>query len=357
MLDFVETVLEVQTQELGWPLPPSDCGEGGDTRFDFYLIEILDEGILGYAQPENIVGDNPNSDEVETWAGYSFLAIDNDFQGVSPPLSVMRATVAHEFHHGIQFGYDVADPFNWYYEATASWIEIKTSPADEDATNYTPAVFRQPDLCIGTLDEDTGVRVYGEWLLIDSMAQDYGNDGIRRIWEYMIDLDGMDSLYAFLDEMGSSPQEAVQRYAVRNLLLSYELGSSLPETVSVEATINEPGVVTPDDGVQELSYDYVLIRRRGIYTFSIDRSNLSIIVVGIDRGSGEAQVFDLGQSGTVDTTVFSNAYVIILNNDEHSDPNRCNFTDWELTVSDGSNDSQTPSTGEIFDARNFIPAG
>jgi hypothetical protein len=358
VLSFVETVLEVQTQQLGWPLPPSDCGEGGDTRFDFYLVEILDEGILGYAQPENIVGDNPNSELHETWAGYSFLAIDNDFQGVTPPLSVMRATIAHEFHHGIQFGYDVGDAYNWYYESTASWIEGQTSPEDEDATGYTAAVFRYPDLCIGTLDEETGVRVYGEWLLIDSLAQDFGNEGIMRMWEIIADNEGMDSYYRFLDEMGTTPQDALRRYAVRNLLRSYALGDSFPETVVVEGVVNGPDVIQPDNnGVQEMSADYLLIRRRGNYTFSIDNRDLSIVVVGVDRGTGEAQVFDLGQSGTVDTSEFSNAYVIILNNIQHSDINDCSDTDWELTVTDGGRDSQTPANGEVFDAQHFVPAG
>jgi hypothetical protein len=358
VLSFVEKVLEVQTQQLGWPLPPRDCGEGGDTRFDFYLVEILDEGILGYAQPENIVGNNPNSELNETWAGYSFLAIDNDFQGVTPPLSVMRATVAHEFHHGIQFGYDVNDAFNWYYESTASWIETQTSPEDEDATGYTAAVFRYPDLCIGTLDEETGVRVYGEWLLIDSLAQDFGNEGIMRMWELIADNEGMNSYYMFLNEMGSSPQDALRRYAVRNLLRATTLGDSLPETVVVEGVISDPEVIQPRrNGVQEMSVDYVLIRRRGNYTFSIDNRDLSLVVVGVDKGTGQAQVFDLGQSGTVDTTEFSNAYVIILNNLQHSDINDCSYSDWELTVTDGSRDSQTPANGEVFDAQNFVPAG
>ncbi|MDQ7035463.1 MAG: DUF6055 domain-containing protein, partial [Anaerolineae bacterium] len=358
VLAFVETVLEVQTQQLGWPLPPSDCGEGGDTRFDFYLSEILDEGILGFAQPENVVGDNTNSPRPEVWAAYSFLSIDNDFQGVSPPLSVMRATIAHEFHHGIQFGYDIGDATSWYYEATASWMELQTSIADEDATGYTESVFQQPDLCVGTLDEETGVRVYGEWLLIDSLAQDFGRDSIIRLWEGIADEEGMVNYYNYIAAMGGTPQSVLRHYAVRNLLRDYELGNSFPSTVRVEASINGTGIVTPSQsGVQEMSADYVLIRRRGNYTFAIDNSNLTVLVVGIDRGTGQAQVFDLGQNGTVDTTAFSNAYVIILNNNEHGAVDSCSATNWQLTVSDGSGSAATPANGESFNAQNFVPAG
>jgi hypothetical protein len=252
----------------------------------------------------------------------------------------------------------VGDDLKWYYEATASWIETQTSPAAEDATNYTPAVFRQPNLCIGTTNESTGVRVYGEWLLMDSLAQDYGGEAIIRLWELIADQEGMDSYYSLLDGLGTTPQETLRRYAVRNLLRSYDLGASLPETVTVQGVISAVGTIAPDSvGIEQMGADYVLIRRRGNYSFSINASNLSLVVVGIDRGTNQAQVFDLGQSGTVDTSAFSNAYVIVLNNDQHSDEDDCAATRWELSVSDGTGATQTPANGEVFDARYFAPAG
>jgi hypothetical protein len=358
VLDFVETVLKIQTQDMGWPNPLHDCGEGGDTRFDFYLQEILDaDDVLGYAVPGNTIGDNPDSDFTETWAAYSYMIIDNDFHGTNAPLVVMRATIAHEFHHAIQFGYDIADALNWYYEATASWIETKTS-TDQDATGYTASIMEQPDVCIGTLNEESGVRIYGEWLLIDSIAQDFGDDSIKRLWEYVADYEGMDVYYNFLDSLGTTPYDVLRRYAVRNLLIDYPFADAFPETVRVEASISNEGKITPrTSGVQEMSADYVLIRRKGVYTFSIDESKLSLVVVGIDRSSNEVQVFELEQSGTVDTSEFDNAYVIILNTDQHDDPNDCHETNWVLTVKDGSNQRLNASNGEAFDASNFIPAG
>lgn len=353
---FVEIVLEVQKDTLGWPLPPQDCGEGGDTRFDVYLLEVLDEGILGYAQPENGVGDNPNSDSVEEWAAYSFLVIDNDFEGTSEPLVVMRATVSHEFHHNIQFGYDISDAISWYYEATASWMELKTS-RDEDATGYAEAVFDEPDLCIGTLQDSSGVRVYGEWLLIDSLAQDFGDDSIKELWESIADFEGMSAYYGFLDNQGSTAQDVLRRYAVRVLLRDFEWGADLPGTVAVEETINGTGAYSSgNDGVEELSMDYLLIRRRGVYTFEIDDNDLVLIVVGINRGS-DVEVFELGQSGTVDTDDFDNAYVIVLNTNQHDDPGDCDELSWEIEVTDGEGQNLASSNGESYNIDNFEPAG
>ena len=163
--EFVEFVYDVQVNQLGWPAPPRDCGEGGDSRYDFYLINILDdESILGYASPEEIVGDNPATDLEEEWSAYGYMVIDNDYDGVPSPLVVMRATIAHEFHHLIQFGYETGEPARWIYEATSSWIETKTSATEQDVTDYTLSVFNEPNLCIGTSEDRSGLRVYGDWL-------------------------------------------------------------------------------------------------------------------------------------------------------------------------------------------------
>ena len=96
--------------EANWSPPTPDCGEGGDRRFDIYLQDSIGSiGALGYASPEIIVGDNPGTlDAVEQFAGYSYIVIDNDMNG---SIEVMQAVVAHEFHHNIQFGYDVYDPY------------------------------------------------------------------------------------------------------------------------------------------------------------------------------------------------------------------------------------------------------
>lgn len=357
----LDDILTIQVNQLGWPLPPSDCGEGGDTRFDLYLQEILDEGVLGYAVPEGLVGDNPNTpNRVEQWAAYSHLIIDDDFVGVTSPLPTMRATVAHEIHHGIQFGYDINDADRWLYEATASWIETKTYPRDEAASPYVDSLLNTTDLCIGSTpsEEIYDTRVYGEWLLIDSIAQDFGDHSINRFWEIIGEQEGIDNLYALLSELGTTPQEAMARFAVRNVILDYDLAPMFPSTIRIEGNINGVGDITPKlDGVSELGSDYLNVRIKGTYTFSVDQSNLELFVVGIDRALGEARVFPLGQSGTVDTTQFSHSYVIVLNDDPAPAPDTCTYTDWVVSVTDGSGQALNTPLDEVFDASNFVPAG
>src|SRR5690606_21969186 len=118
-------------------------------------------------------------------------------------------------------------------------IETKTSITEQDVTDYTRAVFNEPNLCIGTNEDRSGLRVYGDWLLIDSIAQDFGDEAIQRLWEIAVDEEGMDVFYDFLDELDTTPEDVLRRFAIRNLLFDYALGNEFPTTVDVEEVIED----------------------------------------------------------------------------------------------------------------------
>ncbi|MGJ3237543.1 MAG: hypothetical protein ACFE0Q_02445 [Anaerolineae bacterium] len=354
--DFVEDVLLIQTQQLGWPAPPQDCGEGGDIRYDFYLMNLLEnEGILGYAEPEEVVGDNPNSQIIEEWAAYGYMVIDSSYDSVSAPRVVMRATIAHEFHHLVQFGYDIADAAFWVYEATASWIETVTSD-EQDATDYTSAVFDEPQLCLGSMDDREGLRIYGEWLLIDSIAQDYGIESIVQLWEILAIEEGMDAFYEFVDLLNTTPEAIIRNYAIRNLLRDYALGDEFPGTVDTEAVIEDYETYESGrNGIEELGMQYLLIRGSRLYELELDTDDLMMVAVGINPNANEVDVFDLGTMGTIDTRPYDYSYIILINPDPHRDPDDCDEIDWELTVREGSNEDLIRSTDETFNAIYFNP--
>ncbi|MEO1164040.1 MAG: DUF6055 domain-containing protein [Chloroflexota bacterium] len=355
-MEFVELVLEVQLGELGWYAPPRDCGEGGDERYDFYIMEILDaDNILGFAQPQVIVGDNPSSPEEEEWAAYGYMALDNDYDGTPNPTLALQSTIAHEFHHLIQFGFDVNDESFWIYEATASWMETQTSDR-QDATDYVTTVFREPNLCIGSLNDRSGLRVYGEWLLIDSIAQDFGGESIITLWEIIAQEEGMDAFYEFLDEIGTTPEDVLRRYAIRNLLFDYELGDEFGRGVDVEETIQDFDDIESDrDGIEQMGVQYIFIRDSDTYTFEIDDDDFALVVVGINPDDDEVDVFDLGTEGTVDTDPYDYAYLIVMNLDQHDNADDCEEEDWEVEISDGSDDREDDPNGETFDVENFDP--
>ncbi|MCS7070803.1 MAG: PPC domain-containing protein, partial [Anaerolinea sp.] len=132
-----EEAFIAQRDTLGFTPPPANNG-----RFDVYLYDVVgkEEDALGYAQPEQIVGDNPNTSVREVRAATAYMVIDNDYAGTAgsaaEAIRVMRATVTHELNHLFQFGYDAEEPHNWFFEATSSWIEVATFPSDEEASDY-----------------------------------------------------------------------------------------------------------------------------------------------------------------------------------------------------------------------------
>lgn len=362
MAEALQLSIDMQVNILGWALPPADCGEGGDSRLDVYVLDIADMGALGIARPENVVGDNPNTDGLEYYAAYSYLIIENDIEFATreEALHLMRTTAAHEVHHNIQFGYDVNDRFFAFYEAGASWIETVVYPNQTNAGADVDAVFDEPDRCIGSFKGRSvgDYRIYGEWLMIDSFVRDLGSTSYQFVWEAMIAGEGLSGFYAALEELGTTPQEVIERMAIRNLLYDYTLAKHFDETVLIEATISRSGFVRPrHTGIQELGVDYIRIAEMDVYSFElVDGDGLMMFVVGIDQRTDEAFVYDIGTLGTVDLREFSNAYVIVLNGNEHRNSENCDYTDWIIQVFDGDGETLTAADNEIWDASEFVVA-
>lgn len=146
----------------------------------------------------------------------------------------------------------------------------------------------------------------------------------------------------------------MQRVAVRNLLLDYVLSYKFAATVRIEAAVTENGKYVPSEsGVEPLGVDYIRLDQQRVYRFAVEPSNLVLVVVGIEPVLKEAVVFELGQSGVVDTTPFSDAYLLVFNSDAHEDPDDCEMTDWVVTVADGK--GRTVVSTQRYDASRYKP--
>jgi len=351
----LEASLSTQLNILGWAMPPRDCGEGFDERFDVY-VKHIDRDAIGIAYADRLVGDNPNTPASEIKAAYGYLVIENDMEFLSSEdgIRLMQVVAAHEVHHNIQFGYDNNEPFFGFYEAGAVWIEMLVYPDYTTASDFAELVLDQPDVCLGNMLAGGGVRIYGEWLWIDSLAQDHGLDSYQRIWESLATSDGMLAFYNGLAQIGTTPEEAMKRVAIRYLLRNFTLGDQLI-TPYIEATASQLGDVQPRrDGVQQLSSDFVRVDSnvRGITSFEIKPPTLRLAIVGIDE-AGQAQVFDIGAFGTVDLTPFEHVYTIVLNPNQHVDTTNCQYTDWTLRLSDGTGNATAMPTRDVWDTRLF----
>ncbi|HEX6666588.1 MAG TPA: MXAN_6640 family putative metalloprotease [Solirubrobacterales bacterium] len=184
--DYVERVLtvaerahEVENDHLGWREPKGDGHKGGgNNNTDIYLSQIGGE-LFGYAAPDR--GQASKQHRIPRRL-HGYLVLDNDyspfeFPGTSP-LEDLQVTVAHEYNHILQFGYDAfQDP--WFAESSATWMEDQVYNGINDYLRYVRRWVKRPDtpLTANSIKE-YGSAVWNQWL-----ARRYGGGAIvRRAW-------------------------------------------------------------------------------------------------------------------------------------------------------------------------------
>jgi hypothetical protein len=178
--DYVERVLavaehvhRVENGKLDWQEPLSDGAVGGGHgKTDIYLSEI-GGALFGYAAP----------DRGQSVHGrlHGYLVLDNDYSAFEFPHTEpghdLKVTLAHEYNHILQFGYDAyEDP--WFAESTAVWMEDQVYNGIDDYLRYVRRWVKlwETPLTANTIKE-YGTAVWNQWL-----GRHYGRAIIREAW-------------------------------------------------------------------------------------------------------------------------------------------------------------------------------
>jgi hypothetical protein len=349
----VEEALQIQT-DLGWARPPSDIVQGGDGRYDVYIVQLPD--VYGYATSSSSFGDNPNTDAEEADARAGFLVLDNDYSEYADPLQAMRATVAHEFHHVVQYGYDSADDFQWYYESTASWMETVTFPEDEEATIYVEEVLHYPEVCFGGEGnaDVSGLGVYGTWLFFEFISRELDEDIVISLWENIAQHEDWESLELTLEEYDETIPSIVARYHLNNLMRDYDFVDSFGRTtVWVENEIDDTGKWTfTGEGIQELAANYFEFNpSEDTYNVGITETDADLELYGIGINGDEADIFELGTGGIIDTRDYDSFYLMVFNTDYDDSVKRCEYADYTIRVR--STNDEADEVTMTLNAENF----
>ena len=346
----VEYVWQSEIDYFGWPAPPPDEDLGGDDRYDVYLQDLEDDGLLGYATEDDEArnGDNPNTPAVERYAKPSYFVIENDYF----PVESMYSTVAHEFMHSIQFGIDARETQKWLWEATAAWMEGEVFDSINDADPWLPAVFKSPDSCLVTEGgiervEDYG-HWYGLWIFMRYLSEQYGHAAVRGIWELAAEHNGYVSWDISLESNGTTLEEFFQDYSIALLLRAFEEGDSYP-AVRLEGTAYENQPFTPVDGIGQLGADYIQISSSGMIMVQLESEKLSGVVVGVNDDL--ASIFSMpGNQMSVDSDAFDHLYLIVMNTQRAQNVPNCHITDYTVSITSGGG-PQEPV--ELLPAENF----
>ena len=170
--DFVEQVLkiaehvhEVENEKLGWREPKSDGRIGGGRgKTDIYLSQIGGE-LFGYAAPDR--GQTSKQHRIPRRL-HGYLVLDNDYSPFefpgTKPLEDLEVTLAHEYNHILQFGYDAyQDP--WFAESTATWMEDQVYNGINDYLRYVRRWVKRYDTPLTTSSiKEYGSAVWNQWL-------------------------------------------------------------------------------------------------------------------------------------------------------------------------------------------------
>jgi len=177
---------------LGYPPPPPDSGDGGDNRYDIY-IQYLGDG--NYAYTESDLQITPNTST-------SFIVMDNSFAGSSyytNGIDAARVTIAHEFHHGIQFGnYIFRESDRYYHELTSVSMETFVFGSIHDYYQYLPLYFEN------TQQSFSLVPLYSLAIWNIFLRDQLGANVIKRSWELMPTERALNAISDAIQEAGST---------------------------------------------------------------------------------------------------------------------------------------------------------
>jgi hypothetical protein len=183
--DFVERVEAVaehvhaiENGRLGWREPKSDGREGGgNAKTDIYLDQI-GGALFGYAAPDR---DQASKGHRLPRRLHGYLVLDNDyspheFPGTTPTHD-LEVTLAHEYNHILQFGYDAYQDA-WFAESSAVWMEDEVYNGIDDYLRYVRRWVKRYDTPLTASSiKEYGSAVWNKWL-----AHRYGRSIIREAW-------------------------------------------------------------------------------------------------------------------------------------------------------------------------------
>lgn len=246
--DFVEEVgaiydevLTFYRDNLGFRAPRSDASiadNGGDDRFDVYLVDFAGKGDGNY---QNDQCDAQNSD---ICAGY--MVQENDYVGYGYPSTLIanRILGSHEFFHAVQAAYDT-NQGSVFAESTAVWATEMFDPSLKDFEAFLDGYLDNPDRSLEVpLPGPVDPFSYGEAIFPQFLEERYGAGKVKALWErcengangvadptWFTELDAM-----LTAEANTSFAEAFVEFATWNLFLGkfgdpsrgYAKGSTYP---------------------------------------------------------------------------------------------------------------------------------
>ncbi len=370
----LDSVYTGEIGTLGYAVPPGDgwvtTDNGGNDLYDVYVRQIA-YGYYGYTQSEYYAqgnGDNGNTDVHENNAFTSYLVLRNNYSGFpnTTPENI-RVTIAHEFFHAIQFGYDGWEE-PWLLEATAVWMEETMYENINDCFQYMPTWFTSPQTSLNS--SAPALHKYGSYIFFRYLDENWnGKPVIRAIFDSSVKYNSQNGSFSFkaindgFNDHGLNFSTVFNGMVIANRILSssqsaapYRYQDAVLYKTDDHYSITGPAILgTVRSDTSWTSYQ--------LHRYSSEYINLNLdhpCNVKITFGSNSGQnVIGLGITKTA-----SNQYEIV--NGLDLDFASSKYTDWiclALSCQDttpGSNDytvtiTQLDTLGDLLTVKTIFP--
>lgn len=219
LADYADSSFRTEITYLGHNQPPIDYGFGGDNRYDIY---IEDMPYYGYTQPEN-PGNYPWNDY------YSYIGIENNFYGFpsnddpdGDQKGAMKVTIAHEYYHAIQMGYEVSFSNDvWFMEISSTWMEEWAFAPVNDNYWYLSDWFSSP---YKSLHENSS-HAYAAFIWAKYLEENFGAQIMQGIWAHTIGNTPYQDLTAILANYSTTLEDEFSEFCIWNYITgSYDDG-------------------------------------------------------------------------------------------------------------------------------------
>lgn len=170
--------------------PPDSLGlkldttiTGGSAHYDIYFSSLKTGITYGYVNPLHLLfKNNPNSN-LSNVSNTSYMVLRSNFSEENDYLQ-LRATLAHEYMHAIQFGYS-AYSTNWFSEMFATWAEDLIYPNAGENYPYLPTLINNMDTPLNINIDDKNApksKWYGTWLFARYMTEQTDDSIVKQIY-------------------------------------------------------------------------------------------------------------------------------------------------------------------------------
>ena len=273
---ILDSIWVLEIDQLGYHAPPADQGLSGD-EYDVYFSDLGRGAAYGYTYPEQ--GGNTT---------HSYLELDNDYTNPvyqqTKGTDALRVTIAHEFHHAVQFGYYQGTDGVWWQESTSTWMEEVAYPHIDDYLQYLPSFLDVPHRALNSGSRfGSGFHIYGTSIFSHFLDQHYGRQVNRLIWEELgrrssAGLEHFDRALRAVEPGGLSV--AISQFAIWNYFTGprfreefYAEGFKYPTVPTRDIALSENIAVRDSSDLDATGSDYLRFEpqlRSGGITFTFD---------------------------------------------------------------------------------------